>query len=387
MNNWKNERSHTIRTRQDLPVSFSLSPAEAAYFAQAEADSAAKSPAGLAFAVTPYYFSLIGKDPADPLRRQCIPRTEELRSREYEVQDPLSEERFSPLPRMVHRYPDRVLVLVTDECAVYCRHCFRRYFASKRDGVITDSQIERITGYLRSHPEVHEVILSGGDPLTLSDERLEGILQALAAAVQSSAAQPNAAPATDEMPLQDTNRRNPRRLVMRLATRVPVVMPQRITPALVGLLSGYAPLFVITQFNHPREVTAESRHAVSSLVESGVPVMNQAVLLKGVNDRVEVLTELFQRLLDIRVKPYYLFQGDLAAGTAHFRVTLSNGFELMRELRQKISGLAMPVYAVDLPGGGGKIPLTENYLQSEQGGWYRFTGPDGATYYYPRESP
>ena len=361
MNDWKDERAHTIRTRQDLPVSFSLSSEERAYFARSGAASD-----DLDFAVTPYYFSLIGTNPNDPLRRQCIPRSEELQIEAYEVEDPLSENRFSPLPRMVHRYPDRVLVLVTDECALYCRHCFRRYFASKRAGVISDSQVQQIAEYVSEHPQVHEIILSGGDPLTLTDERLCRILKLLRETVRHASPQ--------------------RSVVIRLASRVPVVLPQRVTPGLADLLAGFSPLFVITQFNHPREITAASRGAVLELVKHGLPVLNQAVLLKGVNDSAEVLAELFRRLLDIRVKPYYLFQGDLAAGTAHFRVPLSRGVQLMRELRQRISGLAMPVYAVDLPGGGGKIPLTENYLQEEENGWYRFTGPDGRTYYYPDES-
>ena len=273
---------------------------------------------------------------------------------------------------MVHRYPDRVLVLVTDECAVYCRHCFRRYFSSHRAGVITDAQLQQIAEYTAAHPEVHEIILSGGDPLTLSDERLGRVLEILHSTVQW--ADPG------------------RTVVFRLATRMPVVLPQRLTPDLAVLLAKYAPVFVITQFNHPNEITEQSRRAVGELVRRGLPVLNQAVLLKGVNDSAEVLASLFQGLLDIRVKPYYLFQGDLAAGTAHFRVPLSRGFQLMRELRRRISGLAMPVYAVDLPGGGGKIPLTENYLHSHQAasddrpGWYRFTGPDGRNYYYPDES-
>ncbi len=402
MNDWKDERTHTIRTRQDLPVSFSLSSEENAYFDRAEAHSFAEESsdeptdsevagegsggdgaaadgetsadgtavdtraAGLGFAVTPYYLSLIGADPKDPLRLQCIPRSEELRVKEYEVQDPLSENRFSPLPRMVHRYPDRVLVLVTDECALYCRHCFRRYFASQRAGVISDSQIRQIGEYVSEHPQVHEIILSGGDPLTLTDDRLKRILRTLRETVRHISPQ--------------------RTVVIRLASRIPAVLPQRVTPGLATLLAKFSPLYVITQFNHPREITAESRCSVLELVKHGLPVLNQAVLLKGVNDSAEVLADLFQQLLDIRVKPYYLFQGDLAAGTAHFRVPLSTGFQLMRELRQRISGLAMPVYAVDLPGGGGKIPLTENYLQGEENGWYRFTGPDGRTYYYPDET-
>lgn len=404
MNDWKFERTHTIRTRQALPVSFSLCPAEEAFFTSEASDEAGGSsgPAapelpdtgrtvvsqsganqpganqsGLGFALTPYYFSLIGAGQDDPVRLQCIPRRDELEIKPYEVQDPLDEKHYSPLPRMVHRYPDRVLVLVTDECAVYCRHCFRRYFSSQRAGAITDLQVKRIAEYAASHPEIHEIILSGGDPLTLSDERLGRILDTLQATV---------------------HRADPgRTVVFRLATRMPVVLPQRLTGDLAALLAGYAPLFVITQFNHPNEITEQSRRAVAELVQHGLPVLNQAVLLKGVNDSVDVLASLFQRLLDIRVKPYYLFQGDLAAGTAHFRVPLSRGFQLMRELRQRISGLAMPVYAVDLPGGGGKIPLIENYLHGSRGsngsradtgslaGWYRFTGPDGRNYYYPEE--
>jgi len=364
----KREWARTIRTRQDLPVSFSLSLKEKAYF-----DAQELQDTQFGFAVTPYYFSLIGEDYNDPLRLQCIPREEELHTKPYEVQDPLSEEHFSPLPRLIHRYPDRVLVLLTDECALYCRHCFRRYFASRRRGALTLEQLKEIVVYLNAHEEVHELILSGGDPLTLSDEKISQVLNILRSEIDRS-------------------------LIIRLASRIPVVLPERITPSLVEMLAEHTPLFVITQFNHPREITPESRSAISALVSAGLPVLNQAVLLKNVNDREDILAELFQTLLEIRVKPYYIFQGDLAAGTSHFRIALSEGFRLMRSLRRRISGLAMPVYAVDLPGGGGKIPLSENYLlhrreerhelghEIEREGWYTFIGPDGNPYYYPDES-
>jgi len=357
MSDWKEERVHTIRARQDLPVSFSLDKKEEAFFA-----AEGQQDYQFAFAVTPYYFSLIGDSPDDPLRAQCIPRKDEFQIKKYEVLDPLWEDPYSPLPRMVHRYPNRVLLLVTDECALYCRHCFRRYFASRRGGVISPGQLRTIVEYLQLHTEVQEVILSGGDPLVLEDTRISALLHILRYEVG-------------------------RTLVLRLASRIPVVMPQRITPQLVKILSQHSPVFMITQFNHSREITPASRQAISSLVDAGVPVLNQAVLLKGVNDRAETLAELFQGLLEMRVKPYYLFQGDLAAGTSHFRVPLAEGFDIMQKLRGQISGLAMPVYAVDLPGGGGKIPLTEIFLEKLQKGWYCFIGPDGKRYYYPKEAP
>ncbi|MCF7949589.1 MAG: KamA family radical SAM protein [Spirochaetia bacterium] len=356
MYDWKEQRAHTIRARQDLPVSFSLHKNEEAFFT-----AEGQPEFHFGFAVTPYYFSLIGESPEDPLRAQCIPRKDEFEVKEYEVQDPLWEEPYSPLPRMVHRYPNRVLLLVTDECALYCRHCFRRYFASRRGGVISPGQLRKIGEYLRLHTEVQEVVLSGGDPLVLGDARISELLHILRYEVG-------------------------RTLVLRLASRMPVVMPQRITPQLTKILSEHSPLFLITQFNHWREITPASRTAISGLVDAGVPVLNQAVLLKGVNDRADTLAALFQGLLEIRVKPYYLFQGDLAAGTSHFRVPLAEGFRLLRKLRGQISGLAMPVYAVDLPEGGGKIPLTEQYIEKLEEGWYVFIGPDGKRYYYPEEA-
>lgn len=391
---WRLQRKRTVRSPGDLPESFTLRPEEKQFF---EHSSSLEVERALDFAVTPYYLSLAGdaaggesrvgvaaagsgnqagdeasaggEDRADgalvdPVRLQCIPTIREYTILPYESRDPISDLKFSPVERLVHRYRDRALVLVTDECAVYCRHCFRRHFASSRQGALTDKQLRGCIAYLKSRPEIHEVILSGGDPLTLEDDKILRIIG-------------------------DIRRGVERPLVLRLATRVPVVLPQRITAGLTEALAAEGALYVITQFNHLKEITPASAGAVAMLNRAGIPVLNQAVLLRGVNDSVHSLAALFQALLEIRVKPYYLFQGDLAEGTSHFRVPLERGIELVRRLRRHISGLAMPVYAVDLPEGGGKIPITENYLDglidNELGKKYRFTGPDGRPYYYPME--
>jgi len=358
---WHRQRTGTIRSRSDLPESFRLHPSESEYFTYTPS---AGEESRLGFAVTPYYLSLIGIGENDPVRRQAIPTVNEYQTLPCESDDPISDRAFSPVERLVHRYRDRALILVTDECAVYCRHCFRRHFASRRRGSLSDSQLQNCIDYLNTKPEVHEVILSGGDPLTLEDSRLLKIIGKIVKGVR-------------------------RKLVIRLATRVPVVMPQRITPALAAALQDTGTIYIITQFNHRNEITPRSTQAVRELNRAGIPVLNQTVLLRGVNDNLTALEELFQTLLEIKVKPYYLFQGDLATGTSHFRVPLDRGMELYRQLRTRISGLAMPVYAVDLPGGGGKIPLTEAYLDhiidEGEGKKYQFTGPDGRHYYYPLE--
>jgi lysine 2,3-aminomutase len=310
--------------------------------------------------ITDYYLSLIDDSPDDPLRRQAVPRIQELTWLDYELSDPLGENRHRAADRLIHRYRDRVLVLATDSCAMYCRHCFRRGFAGHRNGAISEEQLAEACEYIRVHDEVTEVILSGGDPLTLPPPRLGLILSAL------RDARPEA--------------------VFRVGTRLPVVLPANVTDRLVAVLSEAAPLWVVAQFNHPREITASSTEAVLKLVRSGVPVVNQTVLLEGVNDTVGTLEELFHGLVRMRVKPYYLFQGDLARGTAHLRVPLRRGLELVRCLRSRLSGLAMPTYAVDLPGGGGKVPLTESYLEGEENGRYRFIAPDGREFFYPVEA-
>lgn len=380
LGDWRDQRARMIRGIDELTEYIDPLPRERAFFSH-------PFEGAVDFAVSSYYLSLIGPKPDDPIRRQCIPSDEERRVLPYESRDPLEDEAHSPLPRLVHRYRDRVLLLVTDECAVYCRHCFRRHLVGGKEGAagrqgrqgrrgaLTKKQAGAAADYLAAHPEVKEAILSGGDPLTLSDERIDELLRTL----RSKRAD----------------------LVLRLATRIPAVLPARITGGLVSVLEEHKPLYVISQFNHPAEMSEESRAALALLADAGLPILNQAVLLRGVNDRVEVLEELFHGLTAQRVFPYYLLQGDLAAGTSHFRVPLSRGLELVRKLRRRLSGLAMPVYALDLPGGGGKIPLTENYFvtdyetgfepgssagrDGESPRGFHFRSLDGTVYFYPEE--
>lgn len=351
MQEWKRQIQGRLKSRDDLEERFDLTKDEQDFFSGKNQ--------GLELGITPYYFNLIGDVPDDPVRLQCIPRVQERTILPYEIADPLCEKGYSPVPRLIHRYRDRALLLVTGFCSVYCRHCFRRYFTGNREKPVSIEETQAAAAYLARHVEIKELLLSGGDPLTLDDSPLEKLLQVLREARQD--------------------------LVFRVATRIPVVLPQRITPELVELLASYKPLWLVTQYNHPVELTEQSLKTLNSLIDAGVPVLNQTVLLKGVNDRVEILEELFHRLVDARVKPYYLFQGDLASGTSHFRVPLKQGIEIIKELRSRMSGLSLPVYAVDLPDGGGKVPLTESYLIREEEGWLIFRSIEGEIYKYPVE--
>lgn len=321
----------------------------------------ASSPASNRFplAVTRHYLSLAGEGPDDPIRRQFVPTSSELVSKAYELEDPLGEEQFMPVPHLVHRYADRALLLTTDSCAVHCRHCFRRRFTGSGRGDLRDSELAAVVEYLDDHAEIRELLLSGGDPLTLSDARLAGILRRIRS-VRSD-------------------------LVLRIATRIPVVLPSRLASPTIDIIRDGRPVWVVVQVNHPRELSPECEAVLAALVSAGIPVVTQTVLLRGVNDSVDTLEELFSRLVALMAKPYYLFQGDLAPGTAHFRVSIDRGLELMRALRSRVSGLAMPTYAVDCPGGGGKVPLTEEYLVGKSDGWYQLRAPDGREYRYPVE--
>jgi len=295
-------------------------------------------------AVTPYYASLMDPDhPSCPIRMQSIPSPLEQETAPGDREDPLGEEVHRPVRAVVHRYRDRALFLVGDRCAVYCRHCTRRRLTfSGTDGFDRGAAEEGIA-YVAAHPEIRDVIVSGGDPLVLSDERLVELLEGL--------------------------RRVPHVELLRVATRAPVTCPMRVTDALATALRRFAPLFVITHFNHPVECTPEARDACGRLVDHGVPVENQSVLLRGLNSSARLLTDLNQRLLTFRVRPYYLHQGDVAAGTAHLRTPLSAGLAILEEMRGRTSGLAIPHLAVDLPGGGGKVTLAPDY---------RIAPPDGA---------
>ena len=286
--------------------------------------------------VNPYYLNLI-KSVGDPIWRQAVPAEEELQESVCMI-DPLDEENQSPVPNLVHRYPDRVLFLVSSECAMYCRFCTRKRKVGGEQMLINRETIEQGLAYIKNHPEVRDVILSGGDPLLLGDERLEWILKELRAI------------RTVE--------------IIRIGTRVPVVLPQRITPNLARMLRRYHPLFINTHFNHPDEITELSAKACARLADAGIPLGNQTVLMRGINDDPAVMKRLMQKLLTIRVKPYYIYQADMVQGTDHFRTTVEEGLEIMRALRGHTSGLGVPAYVIDAPGGGGKIPILPDYLQS-----------------------
>jgi lysine 2,3-aminomutase len=300
--------------------------------------------------------------PSCPIRMQALPSPRELDLAPGDLEDPLGEEPRRPVQAVVHRYPDRVLFLVGDRCAVYCRHCTRRRLTLSDGGGLDRSAIEEGLAYVRAHPEVRDVIVSGGDPLVLSDARLSEVLEGLRAV--------------------------PHVEILRLATRAPATCPMRITDELAATLRRFAPLFVVTHFNHPRECTPEAREACGRLVDHGVPVENQTVLLRGLNSSARILIDLNQRLLTFRVRPYYLHQGDLAAGTAHLRTPLEMGVAILEEMRGRTSGLAIPHLAVDLPGGLGKVTLSPDYRVAAPAGstdaagaWFR--NPRGEASFYP----
>lgn len=318
-----------------------------------------ESPISVPLCITDHYLALIDpNDPNDPLRRQVVPTCNENIVTEVESNDPLQEVSHSHGERLVHRYLNRVAFLATDLCPMYCRHCFRRRFTGNMMGPASEDDIQKAAAYLRENPQVKEMLVTGGDPLTLSDSQLDHMISVFRAA-------------------------NPR-LIIRICTRYPVSQPSRITKTLVDMLKSHntAPFYLMTQFNHPRELTEESIKAVSLFIDAGIPAMNQSVLLRGVNDDVDTLEKLCNDLLFNRIKPYYLFQGDMVSGTSYFRVPLRRGMEIERELRVRLSGLGMPNYVADLPDGGGKVPLCGSYiLQSpdkEKGSW-KFRTPEGGT--------
>ncbi|MDD3477531.1 MAG: lysine 2,3-aminomutase [Candidatus Izemoplasmatales bacterium] len=289
--------------------------------------------------ITPYYLTLIDpENPHCPIRTQAVPGVEELHIGAHDMVDPLAEDTDSPVKGLTHRYPDRVLFLITDMCSMYCRHCTRRRFAGQKDMQAPAEQIDKAIEYIRNTPQVRDVLLSGGDALLVSDAYLESIIKRL--------------------------REIDHVEIIRIGTRVPVVMPQRITPELVGMLQKYHPIWVNTHFNHYDEITPESKQAIDLLANAGIPLGNQSVLLAGVNDCVHVMKKLVTKLAQIRVRPYYLYQCDLSLGIEHFRTPISKGIEIIEGLRGHVSGYCVPTYVVDAPGGGGKIPLMPNYIVS-----------------------
>jgi len=287
--------------------------------------------------ITPYYLSLMQlEDKDDPIARQAIPSIEECFGIRNGEDDPLEEEKDMPVPGLTHRYPDRCLMVVTNFCSMYCRHCTRKRIWALGEAAKTEFELSKMFSYVKRHEEIRDVIISGGDPLTLPTDRLEFILKNL--------------------------RKIPHVEIIRIGTRVPVVLPMRIDDKLCSVLEKYGPIWLNTQFNHPREVTSEAKAACNQLLRAGVPVNNQTVLLKGINDHPEIIRKLNIELLRAKVRPYYLFQCDMVRGLEHFRTRLAKGIEIMEALRGHTSGLAIPSYVVDVPGGGGKIPLMPAYI-------------------------
>lgn len=290
-------------------------------------------------AITPYYASLIKKtDISDPVFTMSVPSIQELFDCDSLSDDPLEEHRDMPVPGMVHRYTDRVLVIATTMCSMYCRHCTRKRIAGTRETSISQARLRQIVEYLQQHPEVSDVIISGGDPFTMTDSTIDSVLSAIRSV---SSVQ-----------------------VIRIGTRVPVVLPMRITDELVSILKKYHPLWINTHFNHPNEITAQSRAACAKLADAGIPLGNQTVLLKGVNDKPQIIESLCRSLISTRVRPYYMYQCDLVRGVEHLRTSLLKGIEIMEYLRGRLSGIAIPTFVVDAPHGGGKIPVLPNYIVS-----------------------
>ncbi|MCC6137433.1 MAG: KamA family radical SAM protein, partial [Bdellovibrionaceae bacterium] len=343
---WRWQFRKSLKTAEDFEQYFSLAREEREGFEKQKQIFRAQT--------TPYYASLASKDnPLDPIRMILMPRVEETLSLHQEMHDPLGERKpqNNPVERIVHRYSDRVLFLVTDLCSVYCRYCTRKHFTANDQAFIKNAEYDKAIQYIKAHTGVREVILSGGDPLTISDAHLERVL-------------------ADVRAIDHVE-------IIRIHTRMPVVAPMRVTDELVSIIKKNKPVYLITHFNHPRELTADAAMAVEKLVDSGVPVLNQMVLLNGVNNHAAIVQALSRRLLYLRVKPYYMFQCDPSLGSDHLRTSIDESLKIQKELWGHLSGLAMPTYVVDIPDGGGKAALTPDFQISHQESVRRYRGWDG----------
>ncbi|MEO8184778.1 MAG: KamA family radical SAM protein [Deltaproteobacteria bacterium] len=355
---WRWQLQHALSKPEELARALPLSPSE-------QRGLAALEQRGFPMAITPYYFGLI--DPNDencPIRRQVVPRAEELSLVPGDLVDPLGEAVHEVAPNLIVRYPDRALLFATDRCAVYCRFCTRSRLVGAGGGARPLSRLEPAFAYLRAHPEISDVIVSGGDPMVMATERLAQLLGALRA-----------------IPSVQT---------LRLATRVPVVLPQRVTDELLAALRPYHPIWVMTHFNHPRELTQSAALACNRLADAGFPVLNHTVLLRGVNDDAEILAQLFRGLVRLRVRPYYLLQADPVQGTGHLRTPLSTGIDIMERLQGRLSGIALPKLIVDTPGGLGKVPVGPDYVVRREPGKTRLRTHRGVEVDYldpPPEDP
>lgn len=354
--NWKDwgwQLKNRLTSVEQIEQHLTLTPEEkqGGYFANKK----------LALAITPYFFNLIDReDPACPIRRQVIPRIEEMSTSPQEMKDPCGEDEHMPVPGLVHRYPDRVLFLVTDRCAAYCRYCTRSRLVSNSQGYDFHPEFEQGIRYIEEHPEVRDVLLSGGDPLLLSDRKLDYLLGRLRAIEHVE--------------------------FIRIGSRIPIFLPQRITPELCAVLEKHEPVWISIHANHPKECTLEVKQACDRLARAGVPLGNQSVLLRGVNDDAEVMQALVHRLLRMRVRPYYLYQCDLITGSAHLRVDVRKGLEIIQKLRGHTTGYAVPQFVIDAPGGGGKVPINPQFIESIDDEEIVFRNYEGKLFRYPTRS-
>jgi lysine 2,3-aminomutase len=346
---WHWQLKHRICAREELQQVIKLTPEEE--------EGIKKASGRLSMAITPYWATLIdAEDPACPLRRQAVPVVTESVVGPHEMVDPLAEDRDSPAPHVVHRYPDRVLILATDHCAMYCRHCTRRRLVGEHVEDNTQFRFDAAIDYIKSNKKVRDVLISGGDPFILEDDQIEDLIQKLRSISHIE--------------------------FLRIGTRVPVSLPQRITENLVAMLKKYSPIWISIHFNHPKEITKRCKIACDMLADAGLPLGSQTVLLKGINDRPYIMKKLMHELLQIRVRPYYIYQCDPVKGTQHFRTPVAVGINIVEKLRGHTSGYAVPTYVIDGPGGGGKIPVGPNYVLSQAKGKYVLRNYKGKIYTY-----
>lgn len=344
---WRWQLKNCIRTKDALAEAVKLTPEEE------KGISCCKG--RLSMSITPYWLTLMNPNkPSCPIRRQAIPTINEFNISNSELVDPCAEDKDSPIPGLVHRYPDRVLLLATESCAMYCRHCTRRRIVGEEQNIRPN--LEKIVDYLKSNKKIRDVLISGGDPFLLENEELEKIIKAVRSVNHIE--------------------------FLRIGTRTPVTLPQRITSDLVNMLKKYAPIWISIHFNHPREITKRSRMACEMLADNGFPLGGQTVLLKGINDRPFIMRKLMHELLKIRVRPYYIYQCDPVKGTSHFRTTVGSGINIAEKLRGHTSGYAVPTYVIDAPGGGGKIPIGPSYCISQDKGKYVLRNYEGKIYTY-----
>lgn len=351
-NTWCRQLKNRITTIEELSKVLNLTDSEL---------NALSTNSGLKMSVTPHFLKMIDKNnPNCPIRKQAIPTRSELNFSENDLFDPCGEEKDTVVYGLVHRYPDRVLLLVTNLCAMYCRHCTRRRIVGQRDTTLSQEQLTTAYNYIKKNKKIRDVLISGGDPLILSDEKLETILKSLRAIEHVK--------------------------IIRIGTRIPVVLPQRITPELTNMLKKYHPIYMSIHFNHPAEISPETKTACEMLVGSGIPLGSQTVLLKGINDSPKIMMKLMQDLMEIRVRPYYIYQCDLAPGTSHFRTTVAAGIKIVESLRGHTTGYAVPTYVIDAPGGGGKVPISPEYVISKNKDNVIIKNWKKEIYVYPEQS-